>query len=45
VVLYIDDDAGEQQFTVITAASGPLRGQRIVAGRENDGRVSTSTAA
>jgi hypothetical protein len=34
VVLYSDDGAREEQHTVITAARGPLRGQRVVAGRE-----------
>jgi len=34
VVLYSDDGMGETRHTVITAAFGPLRGQRVVAGRE-----------
>jgi hypothetical protein len=34
VVLYSDDGIGETRHTVITAAFGPLRGQRVVAGRE-----------
>lgn len=34
VVLYCDDGAGERQWTVITSAFGPLRGKRIVRGRE-----------
>jgi hypothetical protein len=34
VVLYSDDGAREEQHTVITAARGQLRGQRVVAGRE-----------
>jgi putative hydrolase len=34
VVLYSDDAAGEGRHTVITAGSGPLRGERVVAGRE-----------
>jgi hypothetical protein len=36
VVLYSDDGAREEQHTVITAARGPLRGQRVVAGRETE---------
>jgi hypothetical protein len=36
VVLYGDDGAGEHQYTVITAGRGPLRGQRVVAGRERE---------
>jgi hypothetical protein len=34
VVLYSDDGTREDQHTVITAARGPLRGRRVVAGRE-----------
>jgi hypothetical protein len=34
VVLYSDDGAGESRHTVITAGFGPLRGHRVVAGRE-----------
>jgi hypothetical protein len=34
VVLYSDNGAGESLHTVITAAFGPLRGRRVVAGRE-----------
>jgi putative hydrolase len=34
VVLYSDNGAGENRHTVITAAFGPLRGRRVVAGRE-----------
>jgi DNA uptake protein ComE-like DNA-binding protein len=34
VVLYYDDGHGERQCTVITAEHGPLRGRRIVRGRE-----------
>jgi hypothetical protein len=34
VVLYGDTGAGESRHTVITAAFGPLRGRRVVAGRE-----------
>jgi hypothetical protein len=36
VVIYGDDDTGEWQYTVITAQRGPLRGHRVVAGRENE---------
>jgi putative hydrolase len=48
VVLYCDDGRGERQWTVITSQRGPLRGKRIVRGREaeclsyyqiNDGNV------
>ena len=34
VVLYCDDGPHEHQWTIITAAFGPLRGRRIVRGRE-----------
>lgn len=34
VVIYRDDDDGSGQWTVITAQRGPLRGRRIVRGRE-----------
>jgi hypothetical protein len=34
VILYYDDGSGEQQCTVITSQQGPLKGQRIVRGRE-----------
>lgn len=36
VVLYCDGGAGEMRYTVITAAYGPLRGRRVVAGREEE---------
>lgn len=36
VVLYHDGGEGEVQNTVITAAYGPLKGRRIVRGREDD---------
>jgi hypothetical protein len=36
VVLYVDDGNAEGQFTVITAGYGPLRGCRVVAGREQE---------
>ena len=35
VVIYWDDGQGERQCTVITAERGPLRGTRIVRGRED----------
>ena len=34
VVLYGDNGTGESRHTVLTAAFGPLRGRRVVAGRE-----------
>jgi putative hydrolase len=36
VVLYYDSDGTEGQSTVITALRGPLRGRRIVPGRETE---------
>lgn len=37
VVIYYEDDGGTKgQGTVITAGSGPLRGRRVVAGRESE---------
>jgi hypothetical protein len=36
VVVYGDNGAGESRHTVITAAFGPLRGRRVVAGRETE---------
>jgi hypothetical protein len=36
VVLYGDDGDGEHRHTVITADFGPLRGRRVVAGREDE---------
>ena len=36
VVLYYEDQDGEQQCTVITSQRGPLAGKRIVRGRESD---------
>jgi putative hydrolase len=36
VVLYSDNGTGESRHTVITAAFGPLRGRRVVAGREEE---------
>jgi hypothetical protein len=37
VVLYYDGRDGEQQCTVVTAERGPLKGRRVVRGREADG--------
>lgn len=45
VVLYSRDDAGERQYTVITAAHGPRRGQRVVAGHERQSQSATRRAA
>lgn len=39
VVLYADNGAGEHRHTVITAGYGPLRGRRVVAGREHECRA------
>jgi len=36
VVLYYDGQHGENQFTVITSQFGPLKGRRIVRGREEE---------
>ena len=36
VVIYRDDEDGSGQWTVITAQLGPMRGRRIVRGREAD---------
>ncbi len=36
VVLYYDGGGGERQNTVITSGRGPLRGRRIVRGREDE---------
>lgn len=47
VVIYCDDGQREHQWTVITAAFGPLRGRRIVRGREAEcqrGSVNRQTA-
>jgi putative hydrolase len=34
VVLYFDGANGERQHTVVTATSGPLKGKRVIRGRE-----------
>lgn len=36
VVLYCHDGRGERQWTVVTSQRGPLRGKRIVRGRETE---------
>jgi putative hydrolase len=36
VVIYGDHDAADGQWTVVTGTSGPLRGRRIVRGREGE---------
>jgi hypothetical protein len=38
VVIYRDDDAHSGSWTVITASFNPLRGRRVVRGRENECR-------
>jgi DNA polymerase (family 10) len=38
VVLYYDGRGGERQNTVVTARQGPLKGRRVVRGREADCR-------
>lgn len=45
VVLYVGDDGDEQQYTVITATRGSLKGTRVVAGREQETPLSSATAA
>jgi hypothetical protein len=42
VVIYRDDHEGHGQWTVITAQFGPLKGQRIIRGREKE--FATGTA-
>jgi putative hydrolase len=39
VVLYGDNGTGEHRHTIITAGYGPLRGRRVVAGREDECRA------
>ena len=39
VVIYYDADGRERQCTVVTATHGPLRGRRIVRGREAESTV------
>lgn len=38
VVIYYEKGGKERQHTVLTAASGPLKGRRIVRGREDESR-------
>jgi DNA polymerase (family X) len=47
VVLYTDNGLAESRHTVITSTAGPLRGRRVVAGREEECRAlyGTSIAA
>jgi len=45
VVLYVDGAGAERQYTVLTAARGPLRGCRIVAGREQECQPPVSATA
>lgn len=44
VVLYSDDGGGDARHTVITATFGPLRGRRVVAGREAECAGAGTTA-
>ena len=44
VVIYGDDGDGEHRSTVITAAYGPLRGHRVVAGREAECELPSANA-
>lgn len=34
VVLYLDRDGGDRQWTVVTEVEGPIRGKRVIRGRE-----------
>lgn len=34
VVIYVDGGRGERQYTVVSASRGPLKGKRVVRGRE-----------
>lgn len=34
VVIYYHKDAGEEQCTVVTDQKGPLKGKRVIRGRE-----------
>jgi hypothetical protein len=38
VIYFYDDHHREGQYTVVTETRGPLRGQRVVRGRETEGR-------
>ena len=44
VVIYGDDGDGEHRATVITASYGPMKGRRVVAGRESECEARTSMA-
>jgi len=39
VVLYADHGRGDSRHTVVTATFGPMRGRRVVAGREDESRA------
>jgi DNA polymerase (family X) len=43
VVLYSDNDLAESRHTVITSTAGPMRGRRVVAGREEECRAFYAT--
>ena len=43
VVIYWDEGRGERQCTVITSERGPLKGRRIVRGRESEFRPQPAT--
>ena len=45
VVIYWDDGRGERQCTVVTGQAGPLRGRRIVRGREAECEPAPAPAA
>jgi DNA polymerase (family X) len=36
VVIYVDGGRGERQYTAVTATRGPLRGKRVLRGREGE---------
>jgi Holliday junction resolvasome RuvABC DNA-binding subunit len=42
VVIYYDGGGGERQCTVVTATHGPLKGRRVVRGREGEGEAAPS---
>jgi hypothetical protein len=45
VVIYRDDGRGERQWTVVTADRGPLKGRRVVRGREAECERAAGLAA
>ncbi len=45
VIYFYDDDHAEGQHTVVTETSGPLRGRRVVRGRETECRDSYAASA